>query len=213
YSYLSDKNPFSEIESTEWKGDENIYMILRYVKENNLMILSVNEFSIFQLNKWDHLYSQSEYSEKFKKAFKDFDKNNRYKELKFGIQKQEVIKKVRIEGPDQFKQYGVLNKDYKIWFYINFDECDLTFNRKRQLYNVSLYKAEYSNDDYEIFVNDAIKLFGSPTELRKMGDKIETTQWLGNNLYLAIMRHQSGSLSVMLDALEFDDSSPTDKLY
>ena len=155
------------------------------IKENDLDPSKIKENNLFKQS------LDYEYNTNFTKSFRDFDKSNGYKGLKFGMQLQNVKTIVKLKAPDQFKQYGVLNEVYKVWFYRKFDFCNLSFNKEKQLYDVDLDRDEFSNNDYETFLKDAIDLFGTPNELRKAGDQLETTRWVGKNMYIAIVRFYS----------------------
>ena len=120
---------------------------------------------------------------------------------------------MKYKDPDILKQYAVTSAEYKNWFYIPFDYCYLMFNKKNQLYDVSLSKDEYSNDDYEQFLKELIEMFGAPTTYKEKSGNSEFTLWKGKNLNFFIMRPQDQSLYVDFNCVGLDDTSPTDKLY
>jgi hypothetical protein len=212
--YLNENNPFSTVEETEWNGKNNIYMTLYFIKEANLIILSVNEhasksFNI-QARNW---YKESEYDEQFTEAFKEFDNRNGYKDLKFGMQKSAVKNIVKFKEADIMKKILVTAPQYKNWFYIPFDFCHIMFNKKNQLYDVTLSKDEYSDNDYEQFLKELIELFGDPTTYKQESERAELTLWNGKNIHFFVVRFKDGSLYADFYCASLDDSSPTDKLY
>jgi hypothetical protein len=205
--------PFEDIETNVWIGKENITMYLNYNKIENSIVLSIEQNASSIIRYRNNLFQESEYSEKFTKYFKEFDNRNGYKGLKFGMQQQQVKTIVKIKGPNILKHYEVLNDVYKEWFYQKFDFCYLSFNTEKRLYDVELEKDVFSDQDYGTFLKEATDLFGTPNEFRSIVGEAEITRWIGNNFYVAIMRLKDGSLGVSLDALDLDDTSPSDKLY
>lgn len=214
YAYLNENNPFSAVDETEWNGNSNIHLKLSFIQERNLIILSVSEYpsKSFYINS-RNWFSESDYDEKFTDAFKEFDNKNGYKGLKFGMLKSVVKNIVKYKEPDMLKQYPVVASEYKNWFYIPFDYCYLMFNKKNQLYDVSLSKDEYSNDDYEQFLKELIELFGNPTKYKEKSSESEFTLWEGKNLNFFIMRPKDKSIYVDFSCVALDDTLPTDKLY
>jgi hypothetical protein len=206
------KTEETEIEVTRWVGKYNIKMILKYYKVDNLIILSIeqNPFSVARYR--NNLYQNSEYLENFTEDFKKFDKKNSFKGLKFGMPISLVKTIVKVKKPDIHKEYEVLNKEYKEWYYINFDDCFLSFNKKGQLYDVGLDKYEFSDNEFEDFLRDAIRLFGRPNDIERKNGNSVSVRWRGKNFYLAIFRNENG-VGVIFDASDLNDSSPSDKLY
>ena len=214
YACLNENNPCSAVDETEWNCNRDIHLKLSFIQESNLIILSVSEYpsKSFYPNarNW---FKESEYDEKFTAAFKEFDAKNGYKGLKFGMLKSATKNIVKYRAPDILKQYSVASIEYKNWFYIPFDYCYLMFNKKNQLYNVSLSKDEYSNADYEQFLKELIELFGNPTTYKDKSGESEFTLWKGKNLNFLIMRPKDKSIYVDFSCVALDDTSPTDKLY
>ncbi len=214
YPYLDDNVPFSSVDETEWNGNVNIHLKLNFIQERNLIILSVEEYldKIFHSNSRNWVF-ESNYNENFTNAFKEFDNKNGYKRLKFGMQKSAVKNIVKFKDADVLRQYAVTTQEYKNWFYIPFDFCYLMFNKKNELYEVSLSKDEYSDEDYRRFLKELIEMFGTPTTYEEKSGNSEFTLWSGRNIFVTIMRPQDHSLYVYFDCGRLDDSSPTDKLY
>lgn len=202
------------MDETEWWGKDNIHLKLSYIKESSLIILTVDESS-FQTY-WGNAsnwFKESEYDEKFTAAFKEFDSKNGYKGLKFGMLKTAVNNVVKYKAPDLMKQYSVINAEYKNWFYIPFQDCKITFNKKNQLYSVALSKNEFSNIDYEQFLKELIDLFGEPKIYKEKSGDYELTNWQGKNISLIIMRPNDQSIYISLSSFSLNDYSPSDKLY
>jgi len=214
--YLSENNPFYAVEETKWEGYSNIYISLHYMRENNLIILTVNEFVTTGLtnNRARNWFFESEYDENLTSAFKDFDKSNGYKQLKFGQPKSMVKTLVSLKGPNPFKEYEVLNLQYKSWFYIRFDECDVMFNKSNLLYDVSLTQPEFSDEDYQKFLDDLVEMFGPPNRYKKELKTEEYTMWTGKFIKILVLR-PNGKMSMFVDfnCPRLDDSSPADKLH
>jgi len=147
-----------------------------------------------------------------KDHFKDFDKSNGYKGLKFGMQKSSVKNIVTLTNQDILKQYSVVNSEYRNWFYISFEECILGFNKKNQLYEVLLSKDEFSDKEYDQFLDQIIELFGNPTKSKEEFNDSEFTSWEGKNMAILIMR-KDHNLLVGFSNISLDDSSLSDKLY
>lgn len=212
--YLNKKNPFSQVAKTEWNGKAKIHMELIFIQERNLVILSIKEYTSksFYSNS-RNWFSESEYDEKFTIAFKEFDRKNGYKGLKFGMLKSMAKNIVNYKAPDILKQYEVVTPEYKNWFYIPFDYCHLMFNKKNQLYDVTISKNEYSSDEYDFFLKELLELFGNPTKYREKSEDSELTIWQGRNLNILVMRPKDGSIYVDFNCVKLDDYLPTDKLY
>ena len=210
-SYLDESLSYSYIEETNWFF-KNFIINLTYIPEQNFIKLRFRENLIYS-HSGNRLFFESEYDEKFTTAFKEFDNKNGYKSLKFGMLKSVVKNIVKYKDPDILKQYAVTSAQYKNWFYIPFDYCYLIFNKKNQLYDVSLSKDEYSNADYEQFLKELIELFGNPTTYKDKSGDSEFTLWKGKNLNFFIMRSKGKSIYVDFNCVALDDTSPTDKLY
>ncbi|MDR3669027.1 MAG: hypothetical protein P4L35_19530 [Ignavibacteriaceae bacterium] len=211
---LSENYPFPSIEQTKWEGRSNIYMTLCFSKENNFIILSVQEYPTRSLltSKTNNLFAESEYDETFTTIFKDFEKRNGYKQLKFGLPKATVENMVKLKRPDALRQYAVVNYEYKNWFHIHFDDCNLTFNKNNKLYDVQLSKEGFTNDEYEKFLIEIISLFGEPKK-QKDNSNGEYAVWNGKSMTVIVMRPDENSIFVDFECIRLDDSSPSDKLY
>ena len=214
---LNKDNPFSVVQETLW-NKMNIYLRVYFIKERNLIILYNQDVRSlaerpFDGNNLRSLFRDSEYDERYTDIFKEFDKKNGYKELKFGMPRSSVIKIVKLKDADILKQYLVKNIEYNNWFYIPFDECNLSFNKKNKLYEVALIKDAFSNDEYDNFLKELVSMFGSPKKFKEKSDKFGSTFWQGKNLNVFIQRPNDGSLYVTFHSSEFNDYSPSDKLY
>jgi hypothetical protein len=205
------------VEETQWRGKKNIKMTLTFLHELNIIVLEVSEYvsKVFVGNNNSiNFFKDSEYDENFYTPFKEFDKKNGYKNLKFGMPKSVVKNIVKFKEPDILKQYRVVNNEYKNWFYIPFDNCDLRFNKKAQLYEITLTKYdEYSDDEYEQFLNELISLFGNSTEYKEKSDNLEYSMWKGKNFNFLVFRFKEKNIAVQFVADNLDDSLPSDKLY
>jgi hypothetical protein len=121
---------------------------------------------------------------------------------------------VSFKEADALGEYKVSTPAYKNWFYIPFDDCKITFNKKNQFYDLTLSKDEYSNDDYEKFLKELIDMFGNPTTYKEKKETYEYTRWKGKKFSFVVMRPDEASLLyVDFVCTELDDYSPTDKLY
>ena len=211
---LEESCPFSKEEVTTWRGESEIDMYLIYVREKNLILLIVEDNGIKRgwLNKRS-LYEDSEYEENFKAAFKEFDTRKEFKGLKFGTTKVGIKNLVQLETDNQ-KGYDIINKEYKNWFDIKFDLCNIGFNKKNQFFTVLLFKSDFTNDDYEKLLSDLTSLFGNPNVFKEMKGNNTWTIWNGKNIDLSIMRPPNDKIiGVRINCFTLDDSSPTDKLY
>jgi hypothetical protein len=214
YSYLNDLNPFSIVDATEWRGENNISLKLSLMPEVGLIILSVKEYLTKSLYiKSRNWFFESNYDERFTNTFKEFDNRKGYKGLKFGMLKSAAKNIVKFKDANIMKEYLVTTQDYRNWFYIPFDYCHLSFNKKGQLFDVTLTKNEYSNYDYEQFIKELIEMFGSPNKHKDRKGDFEYTIWRGKYITFFVMRSQDQSLYVDFNGVGLDDTLPTDKLY
>jgi len=215
-TYLNDLCPFSAVEETEWEGGNNVHMELRYIKENNLIILAIEEYVETGVinSRARNLFRESEYDETFSEAFKDFDKRNGYKGLKFGQSKLAVKSLASIKGPSADKDYEIITPSYRRWFDMSFDLCNIQFNKHGLLYDLTLLKVEFSDEDYTTFLRDLVELFGPATQFRLVSNASEATRWAGMHIELTVLRNlENRSLYIDFTNSSFDDSSQTDKLY
>lgn len=211
---ISDESaPYPSVDETYWQGN-NVFLKLSFIKEGNFIMLSVRNDFLHNFNSQSkNWFFESNCDENYNDAFKEFDAKKCYKKLKFGITKTEVKNIIKYKDADILKQYLVTTPEYNNWFDIHFDFCKLTFNKKNKLYDVSLSKDEYSDDDYEQFLKDLIEMFGEPTTYKEKKGDNEFTLWKGMNIYFFVMRPQDKSLYVSFYCVGLDDSSSTDKLY
>lgn len=211
---LSDDNPFSIIEQTEWRGSKNICMKLAFMPEENIVILTIEEYpnkSIPHVDKkW---FQESEYNEQFTRVFKEFDSKNGYKNLKFGALKSTIKTLVNLKEDDLVKQSIVTTPQYKNWFYTHFDNCFLKFNKKTQLCDVTLWKTDFSDEDYNKLLKELTELFGKPTKLKYYNNDLEITLWEGRKINLFIMRTNKNGIFVDFNSYLLDDTSISDNLY
>jgi hypothetical protein len=215
-TWLNKHNPFSAVEESQWDGGDNFYMSLYYMRENNLIILTFSEyFETCMINQQiRNLFLESEYDEKMTDAFKAFDKSNGYKRLKFGQPKLAIKNLVALKGPSTENDYEVMTESYSRWFDMQFDLCNLRFNKRGLLYNLTLLKASFSDYEYANFLNELTDLFGPAAEYKVHSNASETTIWQGQHMEIAVLRNlENGSLYIDFNNPKLDDSSPTDKLY
>ena len=214
YTFLSDAYPFDSAEQTEWKGDKYITMQLDYIPANSLIFLVVNEYAtnaIFRPSA--NLFAASEYSEQFTKDFKEFDGKNGFKKLRFGMPRGAVelivkLRKLRLTG-----DYQVATSGYCHWFDLEFNTCDLTFNKKDRLDDVSLFKIDFSDAEYDKLLKDMSDLLGNPTNFKEISAGSEFTRWKGKKIQLIVLRGNDNTITVDINCPSIDDSSPSDKLY
>lgn len=213
--FLNDSYPFESAELTEWKGYRHIYFQIDYIDEASLIVLSVYEYpeNAIKRTTTGGLYAASEYEEKFSNAFKEFDNRNGYKKLKFGMSRSAVANLVPLKPTQDTHDFKVESMGYRNWFDIQFDFCDLTFNKKNQLYDVQLFKADFSDQAYFKMIKDLYELLGNASKYRESSNDAEFTSWKGRKINLILMRGKESSISVDITAAILDDSSPADKLY
>jgi hypothetical protein len=214
YISLNDAYPFDSAEQTEWKGDKYITMRLDYIPENSLIFLVVNEYptnAIFRPAA--NLFAASEYSEQFTKDFKEFDRKNGFKKLRFGMPRSAVELIVKLRQPHPTGDYEVATAEYCHWYDLEFNTCDLTFNKKDKLDDVSLFKIDFSDDDYDKLLKDMSDLLGTPTNFKEISAGSEFTRWKGKKIQLIVLRGNDNTITVDINCPSIDDSSPSDKLY
>jgi hypothetical protein len=211
--YLNRANPFSAIDETEWQGYQNVVLRLHYVAEANLIILTVSEYPTKVLSNPVNWFRDAEYDENFASAFKEFDSRNGYKGLKFGMSREEVKKIIQLKATAIAREYSVITDLYRHWFYVLFDDCSVTFNKRGHLYDVSLLKVSYDDEDYKQLLKSLSDLFGYPTTYREKSGDDEFTLWKGKKLMVIILRPKNGSMSIDFNSPKLDDSSPADALY
>lgn len=180
---------------------------LSYYKDIQYLLLSIENKNQNTIN-W---FNESEYEEKFTSEFKQFDENNGYKKLKFGMTKTGVKAIVKYQNNDLFKNYKVENNEYIFWFDRRFDNCYLRFNKKNQLFQVSLQKTNQTDEEYEIFLNECIEMFGKP--LVKTTKDYTDNYWIGKNIAIYLTRWKDGETYVIIKNDSLDDSQASDKLY
>ena len=215
---LNKDNPFSVVQETLW-NKRNIYLRVYFIKERNLVVLYNQDVRPiderpFDTNHFRSLFKDSEYDERYTDIFKEFDKKYGYKELKFGMPRSSVIKIVKLKDADILKQFLVKNIEYNNWFYIPFEGCYLSFNKKNKLYEVALIKSEYSNDEYDNFLKELVSMFGKPKEYKEKNNGFESSIWRGKYLNVITQCSKDNSdLFVSFYSIDLDDFSPIDKLY
>jgi hypothetical protein len=215
-NWLNDRNPFSAVEESTWEGGDNFYMSLYYMRENNLIILTFSEyFEACIINpRLRNLFLESEYDEKMTDVFKEFDKSNGYKGLKFGQSKLSIKNLATLKGPSAENDYEVVTESYHKWFDTQFDLCNVRFNKRGLFYNLTLLKASFSDDEYTRFLSELTDLFGQAARYKIRSDATETSIWQGQHMEISILRNLGNeSLYIDFTSPKLDDSSPTDKLY
>ena len=214
YISLSDAYPFDSAEQTEWKREKYITLRLDYIPENGLIFLLVNEYAtnaIFRPTA--NLFAASEYDEEFTKDFKEFDRRNGFKRLKFGMSRSVVGSIVKLKQPHPTGDYEIANEEYRHWYDLEFNSCELGFNKKDKLVDVSLFKIDFSNDDYNRLLKDMSELLGTPTNFKEISNGSEFTRWKGKKIQLIVLRGNDDTITVDINCPDIDDSSPSDKLY
>lgn len=153
----------------------------------------------------------------FSDAFKEFDNRKIYKGIPFGSTLENVQTKTQltlIKG-NQAAIYIVEDPQFQLWFNINFNRCSMTFNKKKQLYEVFLLKFDYDHKDYDSFIIETIKLLGQPSLRNTNADGHESVCYFGKNINMTIKSYPGdfAYFHITITCKTFDDSSPSDKLY
>ncbi|HCT24186.1 MAG TPA: hypothetical protein DIW54_13025 [Chitinophagaceae bacterium] len=188
-------------------NDKQTRINLSYYKDIQYLLLSIENKNQNTIN-W---YNESEYEENFTSEFKQFDENNGYKKLKFGMTLTAVKSIVKYQNNDLFKNYKIENNDYKFWFDRRFDDCYLRFNKKGLLFQTSLQKTNQTDEEYEIFLNECKEMFGRP--MVTFEKKYTYNYWIGKNISIYLSRWNDGETYVIIKNNSLDDSQASDKLY
>ena len=107
----------------------------------------------------------------------------------------------------------MVNTEYSHWYDLEFNSCDLTFNKKNKLEDVALFKMDFSEDEYNKLLKDMYELLGTPTNFKEVSAGSEFTRWKGKKIQLIVFRGKENTITVDINCPAIDDSSPSDKLY
>ncbi|MBX9891797.1 MAG: hypothetical protein K2Y12_05695 [Chitinophagaceae bacterium] len=180
---------------------------LSYYKDIQYLLFSIENKNQNTIN-W---FNESEYEEKFTTEFKQFDENNGYKKLKFGMTTTVVKLIVKYQNNDLSKSYSIENNEYKFWFDRYFDNCYLRFNKKGILFQISLQKTNQTDEEFKIFLNECKEMFGTP--MVTLEKRYTYNYWIGKNISIYLSRWNDGETYVIIKNDSLDDSQASDKLY